>query len=63
MIPVVVAVTTSRRGGRLDCGHRALPGQQIFKVDLGERGGQTVFRNGLGQWWCQECATTDDQPA
>jgi hypothetical protein len=58
----VIAATTSRRGGRLDCGHRARPGQQIFKIDTGERGGQTSAGNGLGQWVCATCAAAADRP-
>ena len=59
---IVVATAHTRRGGPLDCGHRARPGQLIYKVDTGERGGQTSKRNGLGAWWCESCAT-DHQPA
>jgi hypothetical protein len=59
----VVAVTTSRRGGRLDCGHRARPGQTICKVDLGERGGTTSEGNGRGAWFCEPCALGDDTAA
>jgi hypothetical protein len=61
---VIVARTRSRHGGTLDCGHRAQPGEPIFKVDTGDRGGTTSAGNGLGAWVCQRCATAaDHEPA
>jgi hypothetical protein len=56
-MPRVVAVARSRRGGRLDCGHRARPGELIHKIDTGDRGRQTVHGNGQGEWWCTRCAS------
>jgi hypothetical protein len=56
---IVAAVTTSRRGGRLDCGHVARPGELIHKLDTGERGHQTAQGNGPGAWVCAACATAD----
>jgi hypothetical protein len=55
-MPTVVAIATSRRGGRLDCGHRARPGELIHKLDTGERGGSTSSHNGRGAWVCAACA-------
>lgn len=55
----VVATARSRRGGPLDCGHRAAPGELIYKVDDGQRGGQTSHKNGLGAWVCASCAAAD----
>lgn len=55
VMPPIVATATSR-GGQLGCGHRALPGERIFKVDTGERGGTTRGGNGLGSWVCADCA-------
>ena len=52
----VVATAQSRRGGKLDCGHIARPGENIFKVDTGERGSHTQDGNGLGGWICMPCA-------
>jgi predicted DNA-binding transcriptional regulator AlpA len=52
----IVAVTRSKRGGLLDCGHRIPPGGQIFKVDDGSRGPQTSHGNGRGAWICARCA-------
>jgi hypothetical protein len=52
----VVARSTSRHGGRLDCGHRCQPGDPIVKVDLGDRGHQTSGHNGRGSWLCVVCA-------
>lgn len=59
--PQVVATAQSRRGGRLDCGHMAKAGENIFKVDSGDRGGTTSRGNGLGGWICMPCA--HGQPA
>jgi hypothetical protein len=58
----VVAIAHSKQGGRLDCGHQAKAGQQIFKLDLGERGGQTSQGNGRGAWVCAVCAAQADDP-
>ena len=65
MSATIVATARSRRGGSLDCGHRAAPGQLIYKVDTGDRGGQTARGNGLGAWLCATCAAAADenQPA
>lgn len=60
MTPTVVASSRSRHGGRLDCGHRARPGDLIVKVDVGDRGRQTSAGNGLGSWWCPDCAADLD---
>lgn len=59
----IVATAHSRRGGTLDCGHQAQPGQLIYKVDTGERGGQTSHRNGLGAWICAVCVENEKNPA
>jgi hypothetical protein len=61
-VTTIVATTTSRRGGRLDCGHRAKPGDVIHKIDTGERGGTTKGGHGLGAWVCQACAAQVDGP-
>lgn len=55
---VIVARTRSRRGGKLDCGHRVSPGGDIAKVDVGERGTQTQWRNGRGVWLCAACVAS-----
>jgi hypothetical protein len=47
----------------LDCGHEAAKGEVIYKVDVGDRGGQTAYGNGLGGWVCAACAAGADQPA
>lgn len=60
---MIVASTSSKRGGLLDCGHQAQRGEVIYKLDTGDRGGTTAAGNGLGGWVCASCATTsDDQP-
>jgi hypothetical protein len=46
------------KGGRLDCGHLALLDQNIFKVDVGKRGGTTKAGHGLGDWYCERCVQT-----
>jgi hypothetical protein len=51
----IVATGRSKRGGQLDCGHHARPGDVIFKVDTGRRGGSTTQANGLGAWVCADC--------
>jgi hypothetical protein len=53
---MVVASTTSKRGGRLSCGHVARAGDMIHKVDKGDRGGTTSGGNGYGEWMCPTCA-------
>lgn len=60
---MIVATTRSRRGGHLDCGHRAGPGEPIFKVDTGDRGGTTAAGNGLGGWVCATCAAAAELPS
>lgn len=59
-MPTVVARSRSRHGGRLDCGHRARPGDLIVKVDTGDRGHQTSAGNGQGAWVCEPCAAQLD---
>jgi hypothetical protein len=59
----IVATATSRRGGLLDCGHRARPGDLIHKIDVGDRGSQTSYGNGRGGWICSRCAAQLDPDA
>jgi hypothetical protein len=54
--PTIVAVTRSKLGGLLDCGHWVGPGDRIVKVDVGLRGRQTTAKNGRGEWRCEFCA-------
>ena len=58
----IVATAASRRGGRLDCGHQAKPGDPIYKLDSGDRGGSTSEGQGLGAWVCSACAARSDGP-
>ena len=53
---MIVATATARRAGLLDCGCIAAAGQQIVKVDVGDRGSQTTYGNGRGRWCCSDCA-------
>jgi len=62
-VPAIVATTRSRYGGRLDCGHTAVRGQLIYKLDSGDRGHQTSGGNGLGSWVCAGCAAGTEPPA
>ena len=56
----VVATTRSRFGGTCQrCGRHVSRGEPIVKIDVGRRGPQTSAGNGLGEWWCEACATTD----
>jgi hypothetical protein len=57
----IVAQTTSRFGGRLNCGHNCRRGDLIFKLDIGDRGGTTTGGNGLGVWCCAQCAADAEQ--
>lgn len=51
----IVASARSKRGGRLDCGHRVNAGEVIVKIDTGARGSQTRHGNGRGVWLCEPC--------
>ena len=60
----IVATAVSRHGGTCPgCDERIAAGEMIFKVDTGDRGGQTSYGNGLGAWVCAGCATEADRPS
>lgn len=46
----VVARAFSKGGHCAGCGRRIRAGEEIVKLDTGERGGSTRYGQGLGTW-------------